>query len=147
MRNFMEDTGYEKDIIRDAVDEDLIDTFLHSHNDVNLMQSGEKLFDFLSTVTQLADKYMYADEFLMNHSYNDYMTDASYCDELDKQVQDYLKVIEGQMTLAITELRKLISMGFKKVYGRSIYNDVRKFEKISDDDWKILKDYLKSKGE
>lgn len=147
MRNFMEDTSFETDMILDEVREDLADTFLNSHNDVNLMYSGEKLFDFLSTVTQLKDKYIYADEFIKNHSYNDYMTDASYCDELDKQVKDYLKVIEGQMTLAITELRKLISMGFSKVYGRSIYNDVRKFEKISDDDWKILKDYLKSKGD
>ena len=146
MRNFMEDTGYEKDIIRDAVEEDLADTFLHSHNDVNLMQSGEKLFDFLSTVTQLKDKYEFL-ESLETHSYNDYITDASYCDELDKQVQDYIKVIEGQMTLAITELRKIVSMRFDQVYGRNIRNDIKKFEKISDDDWKILRDYLKSKGE
>ena len=146
MRNFMEDTGYEKDIIRDAVEEDLADTFLHSHNDVNLMHSGEKLFDFLSTTTQLKDKYEYL-ESIGTHSYSDYITDFTYCDDLEKQVQAYLKVIEGQMTLAITELRMIVSKRFDQVYGRRIIDDVLKFEKISDDDWKILKDYLKSKGE
>ena len=30
MRNFMEDTGYEKDIIRDAVEEDLADILADS---------------------------------------------------------------------------------------------------------------------
>lgn len=144
MEKFKQDEDYEKEVILDAIQEDLVDTFLVSHNDINLMQTGEKLFDFISTVTQLKYKYEYLNSL---HSYNDYITDAAYCDELDKQVQDYLKVIEGQMTLAITELRKRVSMRFNQMYGRSISSDMRKFEKISDEDWKVLRDYLKSKGE
>lgn len=146
MEKFRQDEDFEKEMILDEVNEDLTDTFLKSHNDINLMHSGEKLFDFLSTTTQLKDKYEYL-ESIGTHSYSDYITDFTYCDDLEKQVQAYLKVIEGQMTLAITELRMIVSKRFDQVYGRRIIDDVLKFEKISDDDWKILKDYLKSKGE